>query len=241
MLEVSDLYKSIMQSEHWIECALVMTDSNNRTHSVYENSLFSVTVTEGVCDSGFEIGNAVSAEVDIEMINPTTWTPKRMGKIGVWYRVKNATQTSEWVAKGVFWIDTREKTKSINGLDVLRIHGYDLMLRTEQDYPAVNWNTRSDYDVVKDICSYLNIQLDADTDSFFQTARAGYLLPTPYHYSIREVLKSIATANCGNWVMSEQGRLRLVRMNALPTETYYLITPDTQDYITMGGNRLVLQ
>lgn len=241
MVNVSDLYKSIVQGSHWTECALVMTDTNNNTHSVYEKSLFSVTITDGVCENGFEIGNAVSAEVDIEMVDPVSWTPKKMGKIVVWYRVTNGTQTSEWVAKGIFWIDTREKTKSTGNEDVLRIHGYDIMMWTEQDYPAVNWNTRSDYSVVLDICGYLNIGLDEETDAFFQTTRAGYVLPTPYNYSIREVLRSIATANCGNWVIAESGKLRLVRMNALPAETYYLITPNTQDIITIGGDRIVLQ
>ena len=240
MLNVSATYTSILSGPHWSETALVMTDTNGNTHSVYERSLFSVTITDGVCENGFAIGNAVSAEVDIEMVEPTAWTPKTMGKIGVWYRLCNETQKSEWVSKGVFWIDTREKTKSMGDENVLRIHGYDIMMRAEQAYPAVNWNTRSDYNVVKDICVYLNVNLDQETDTFFRTTRAGYTLPTPYNYTIREVLRSIATANAGNFVISEAGRLRLVRMNALPAETYYLITPNTDQIITIGGNRIVL-
>ena len=174
------------------------------------------------------------------MVFPVEWEVKKMAKIIPQVRLKNGAQESEWIQKGVFYVDTRERTKHDEFEDRLDLHGYDAMLMTEQDYPAVSWNTKSDKDVLSEICTYLEWQLESETAAFFNTTRAGYTLPTPYSYSIREVLQSIAAVNVGNFVIDEEGKLRLVRFTAIPAETFYLLTPHG-DYITMGGNRIVLQ
>ena len=241
MQTVSATYESILNGEHWAECKVTIVDDLGVTQDVSESELFSVQIKEGALDNHFALGNAISSEINIVMIDPgEEWTPATMGQIRVYVRICNDTQQSEWLPKGVFYIDTREKDRSVGDLNLLKLHGYDAMLMTEQDYPETSWNTKSDYNVVKEICTYLGWTLESGTDTFFQTTRAGYVLPTPYNYSIREVLQSIAAVNCGNFVMDEEGKLKLIRFNALPTETYYLITP-AGSYITIGGDRIVLQ
>ena len=242
MLTVSETYTSILNSGgYWVETKLEMEDSTGTMHTLNEADLFSISTKDGSLETGFALGNAVSAEINVTMIDPEeAWTPKVMGKLQPYVRICNNTQQSEWLPKGVFYIDTRERDRNIGDLNLITFHGYDAMLMTEQDYPAVNWNTKSDYGVVQEICTYLGWTLESETDTFFQTTRAGYTLSTPFNYSIREVLQSIAAVNCGNFVMDEVGNLRLVRFAALPTETYYLITP-MADFITIGGDRIVLQ
>lgn len=240
MQAVTETYTSILSGEHWTECQLLVEDENGTMQTVDETKLFAITVREGVLEDGLSIGNAVSAEIDVSMVYPVEWSVKKMAKLIPQVRLRNNTQESEWLSKGVFYVDTRDHTKYDAFEDRLNLHGYDAMLMTEQDYPAVAWNTKSDWSVLIEICSYLGWQMDGDTVTFFNTTRAGYVLPTPYGYSIREVLQSIAAANVGNFVMDEEGKLRLVRFTAIPAETFYLLTPQG-DNITMGGNRIVLQ
>lgn len=240
MLNVSATYESIMSGNHWIEYRLLVEASDRSMKTIDADGIFSLDITEKLLEKEFSIGNASSAQIETEIVDPKDWTPAKMGKLQPQFRICNATQQSEWLPKGTFYIDTRERTKWINDDNKLKLHGYDAMLMAEQDYPSVGWNTASDTYVLSEICSLLGWRLESETAAFFGTTRAGYILPTPFNYTFREVLKSIAAVNCGNFVIDEYGDLRLVRFNALPEETYYLIDQN-ENKITMGGVHIVLQ
>lgn len=241
MLSVSETYENIISGGHYrVEVRLLAEASDGTTKTVTENSLFGIKISERMLDSQFAIGGAVSAEIDITMTDPTDWELPKMAKLQPQFRVFNDTQVSEWLPKGVFYIDTRERTKAVGGENRLTIHGYDAMLMAEQDYPVVSWNEATDTEVLAEICSNLGWTLESETAAFFNTERAGYTIPMPIKYSYREVLQSIAAVNVGNFVMDEYGHLRLVRFSALPTETYYLIDQN-ENKITIGGDRIVLQ
>lgn len=241
MLAVSQTYENIINSgSYMVECRLLVEASDNTMKEVPETELFSMRIAEHMLDKQFAIGGAVAAEISVTMIDPVDWSMPRMAKLQPQFRVFNGTDISEWLPKGVFYIDTRERTKSVNGGNKITIHGFDAMLMSEQEYPVVEWDTATDTEVLEEICENLGWTLDDDTAAFFGTERAGYTLPMPVKYSYREVLQSIATVNCGNFVMDEYGHLRLVRFNALPTETYYLIDQN-ENKITIGGDHIVLQ
>lgn len=240
MLNVSELYLSILNTDYWIESRLLVEASDGTTKIVSENELYSINIEEKLLDKSFSIGNAVAAQIEITMVDPIDWSLPKMAKLQPQFRLVNSTQQSEWYPKGIFYVDTRERTKPSSGKSKLTLHGYDAMLMTEQDFPTVTWNTATDTQVLADICDYLDWTLESGTAEFFSTTRAGYVLPIPFKYSIREVLQSIAAVNCGTFVMDEYGQLRLVRFNALPTETYYLIDQN-ENKITIGGDRIVLQ
>ena len=56
-----------------------------------------------------------------------------MAEIRSYFRVVNDTQQSEWISKGVYFVDTRE-ADTTTGL--LTLHAYDAMLKGEQAYRA---------------------------------------------------------------------------------------------------------
>ena len=240
MLTVSETYQSIVSGNYRVECRLLVEASDNTTKTVNETELFSINIAEHMLDEQFSIGGATAAEIDVTMIDPLDWSLPTMAKLQPQFRIYNGTQTSEWLPKGVFYVDTRERTKYVNGDNKLTLHGYDAMLMAEQEYPTVSWDTATDTQVLNEICTNLGWTLDDETAAFFNTTRAGYTLPIPIKYSYREVLQSIAAVNVGNFVFDEYGHLRLVRFNALPAETYYLID-EHEDKITIGGDRIVLQ
>lgn len=238
MLNTNAQYKAIVAGGNYTtEVRVFIEDTEGTEHIVGQDGLVSVEITDGCFDT-FGIGNAVSAEIDLVMLVPT-WVPKRMARMRLGFRVKNATEASTWYVKGYFYIDTREQTKNLYGQDVLYIHGYDGMLMSEQMYAEVTWTTKKDWEVLQEICTKLGWTLNSDTLSYLK-AQPVINIKTPYGFTYREVLQSIAGMRAGNFIMDEGGRLKLIPLTSAPTETYYLITPQGNP-ITIGGNRLVLQ
>ena len=231
-------YKQIIAAGDYItDCRVLIMDSNGTEQTVNQSELVSVEISEG-CFETVTVGMAVSAEIELSMLVPS-WSPARMARIRPQIRVRNSTATSEWLNKGVFWLDTRRQTKAFAGDDVLTIHGYDGMLMAEQEFWGVNWTERKDYLVLQDICNNIpSWSLNSETNIYIQTLSTN-LIPTPYGMTVREVLQSIAAERCGNFVMDENGELKLIPLTSAPAETYYLITRQGNP-ITIGGDRIVL-
>ena len=110
MLNVSSLYETIYNGEHWIEYRLLVEAEDNSTVEVNESELYLIRITEDMVGNKFSIGGASSAQIDVEMIAPVGWTPALMAKLQPQFRVVNRTQQSEWLPKGIFYIDTRDET-----------------------------------------------------------------------------------------------------------------------------------
>lgn len=144
---------------------------------------------------------------------------------------------SEWLAQGVYFIDTRDVTANNNGLDVLTIHGFDAMLKTEQIYSsnsAVGDNLDIAY--VRAIASAIGVTVDPRTWEIMQT---GYIIPFPLGYTMREILGYIASSYAGCFIISDTGQLRLVALDTIVKETQYLID-SAGDAITFGGDRILV-
>ena len=142
---------------------------------------------------------------------------------------------SEWLQQGKFYIDTRETTFDDDGLEILTLHGYDVMMMGEQEYSDTNLNwPAKDIDIAKEIASQLRTQLDPRTIALMTK---GYKLPLPTGYTLREVLGIIAGKYLGSFIVNEVGELRLVSILDMPRETRLLID-QVGDYITFGGDRI---
>ena len=144
---------------------------------------------------------------------------------------------SEWIPQGVFYIDTREVTANQDGLDVLTIHGYDAMLKAEQEY-ASNAVVGDNYDTayVRAIANAIGVEVD---DRTWELMGTGYIVPFPLGYTMREILGYIAASYVGCFVMTDEGKLRLVSMTDLPAETNLLID-SVGDVILVGGDSILI-
>lgn len=155
------------------------------------------------------VGGCICGEIDVEMLLPTTNIPKR-ARLIPYVRFTDGKRTSEWIQKGVFYADTRDKTSNETNA-TLTIHGYDAMLRAEADYPAeskLDWPA-TDIDVVKEIAAAMGVGVDKRT-SDAMTRRYKIQLPTGY--SQREVLGYIAGSYAGNFIITDIGELLLVQI-----------------------------
>lgn len=145
--------------------------------------------------------------------------------------------SSEWLPQGIFYIDTRETTQNNDGLPVLKIHGYDAMLKTEQIYSS-NAAVGDDYDraYVTAIASAIGVSVDERTWEIMGT---GTMIPFPVGYSMREILGCIAATYVGCFVMTDEGKLRLIALTDLPTETNLLID-EVGDVLVFGEDSILI-
>ena len=182
------------------------------------------------------IGACISSEIDVKMLKPFGDIPP-MARIVPYIRLTDGVRRSEWIQKGVYYIDTRSKVEDGSSIEKIQIHGYDDMLKAEQDYPSSTlvWPAR-DVDVVREIAAFLGVSIDSRT---IPIINRGYTINYPAGYSCRDTLGYIAAMYAGCFVMSDLGELRLITIHGIPKETRYLIEP-TGFAITFGGDRILV-
>ena len=258
MQETSSIYKKLLADPgHWKEYALVIGESgvlvdefSNRItfggtailvsttsaeSGFRESSIISMSTQKTIfSDSNPTVGNCIAGQITVEMMKPKGDIPRR-ARLAPYVRLTNGKEHSEWIQKGVFFIDHREYSGDEN--ERMVINGYDHIILTEDEFPSSTheW-PRTDIDVVRDIATEIGTALDSRT---VQIMNNGYKINYPAGYSMREVLENIAAMYAGSFIMSDTGGLLLVTMFGIPKETSYLI--DNVGFaITFGGDRILV-
>ena len=173
------------------------------------------------------------------------------------------TQSSKWLPKGVYWIDTRPTDHSS---DKMTIHGYDAMLKGEvifatettvEDWPRTDLQVLNGYYngttlVHNGIAQKLGVEIQQET---LNIINKGYEIQFPgtiqteeesgqqvyknvkgAAYTVREVLSFLGAAYCGNWTIDEDGTLRLVKLK--PQEI--LLVDENNNVITFADTGILV-
>ena len=199
--------------------------SNGGDGGFLDDMLLSVKTTRRLfSEDKPAVGCVTAGEIYVEMLMPLGEIPP-MAVISPYIRLVSRTdgRRSEWVQKGVFYIDERSNTENDDNLDILRIHGYDAILKTGADYvPSTDMAfPAKDIDVVYDIAKQINVRVDTE---YVNTTvfNKQYDIQYPVGYSMREMLSFIGNAYAGNWLINDNGYLTFVQLNGLPKETSIL-------------------
>ena len=218
----------------------LMLSSAGADNGYGEDVLTSLTITNAMFSGTPELGKAVTAEIDVELLVPRAQIP-RMAAIRAYSRVFNDEMKSGWIPQGTFYIDTREISKNVYGANTIRLHGFDCMLMTEQSYV---WNLSApatDIAVVRDICSQLEFDVDPRTVEIMDK---GYTIDSEQigQYTMREVLSYLAGSYAGSFIITPQNQLRLVQLVTPPGETNYLAAVEGGVYyaILFGNDRILV-
>lgn len=201
MQNKSELFESILASRAYTVVSKAVIDGVEYP----EGSGFVSAAVSGslFAENKPSVGSCVSRQVDIIIRNPANFS--RMAKIQLFSRVEQGEQTSEWIPKGVFYIDTRQSDDVSRALS---LHGYDAMLKASPNYIDVDEDSgswpRKCRVVVEDIAYRMGVELDERT--VLQDYDVGYMPLT----SGREILGWIAAMHGGNWIITDEGKLRLV-------------------------------
>lgn len=201
-----------------------------------DDKIFKLTTDIQMFGREPELGKALAQEMELQMLQPAETIPP-MAEVTVYARACTDTLQSEWLQQGVFFVDTRATDISYDGLELLTLHGFDGMLKTEQDYADtdLSWPAK-DIDIVKEIAAKIGVTVD---DRTVADMADGRTYPLPTGYTLREYLGFIAAEYLGCFILTEQNQLRLVSLTGLPKETNYLIDREG-NYITFGGDRILI-
>ncbi len=201
MRAVSSLWKSIFnQPWHSTEVKAVI---DGTTYG--PDLLYSVKQTQEVFQGRAPgVGACCASTLEISIV-PTARVP-RMAEIHLYVRLTAENETSEWIEAGTYYVDTRAKSEDGQSL---RLTAYDSMLKCDQPYlentSFEEW-PQSEDDVVEDIADAIGVDVDSRTEL------AGYDVPYPNDYTMREVLGYIGAANGGNWIITPENKLLLVKL-----------------------------
>lgn len=222
MQEVSALYQELLENKnHRKECKVEIGGVE-----FGEDKLVSLR-SYGSLFKTASIGHAVSRGIEMSLVKGDAEIP-RMAEIKVFVRLSYEQTVSEWLPKGVFYIDTRKMDEK-SGL--LTIRGFDAMLKSEQTFLSdgdVGTWPRSAPIIVNQIAAKMGVTIDQRT-----VLIDSVMVPYPNDLTCRELLGQIAVAHAGNWVMSDGDKLLLVGLNSIPTETS-LMVDEIGDVIKLG-------
>ena len=242
MRETSELYKRLLDNDaHVKESRLTIGGT------VYEQlQIVSLSTSEPLfAEDTMSIGGAVAREIDFAAFLDDS-VPKRAQIIHE-VRLVLGDKVSEWLQKGVYYIDTRSRDP-LTG--VTTVHGFDAMLMAEQEWipPAKDEFPMPMKEAVELTAAALGLEIDSRT-----TFKMGDAYKVDYPVadadeseeqqakglSIRQMWRWVAAAHGGNFIINDLGQLRLVPLNALPGNTGYLVTESGRP-ISFGGVRILI-
>lgn len=231
MQNTSALYKSIVAgNNHWFETKITIAGTE-----VAETGIKSLSRSNPGLDSNLPtVGGALSSELSLVIFDTSVAIP-RMAEICVYYRACNASQQSEWLQAGVYYVDTRKKNESVGAIGSVSISAYDAMMKFEQDYPSTNhaW-PYADMSVITEMASAVGVSVDSRTSGFIT---AGHMIELPSNYTMREVLGRIAAMYAGNFVISAEGKLLFVPLYGLTDDLVsgYYLADENGNALTFGN------
>lgn len=179
------------------------------------------------------IGQAVSAQLDLSFV-PLGAVPKA-AKIQLSARLTDGSISTSWVPQGTYYIDDRDTEME---LGVLSVTAFDRMMFAEELYFSSGTITgvwpRAANLVVSEICTRLGISLDSRT-----VIDSSLMIPMPVNLTMRDVLREIAAAHGGNFIIIPSNTLRLLPFEDLPDLT--LLGDEFGNFVADEyGNRVLI-
>lgn len=177
----------------------------------------------------FGIGNAATAKLTMSLFADNI---PRAATIKRYIRLRNGAQVSEWLPKGVFFVNRRSDDDgywTVEAYDAMRkaeaVWTPDQSLTFPMTMPAA----------VTEFARIMQVEVDPRT-----VLNPAYTIDYPANdYTIRDELRFIAAAHAGNWIITDEGKLLLVSILSIPPETSYLVT-EYGSAITLGGVKLLV-
>lgn len=229
MHQTSALYKELLQLPHYKEHKLVVNGVDYA-----EGEHFSLDLSGAVIPgSTLQIGACPSRTIKATIVDLGLTIPP-MAKLEPMSRITDGVRASEWIPKGVYYIDTRDPDAPPGQLS---FEGYDDMLKADAPYPgsSLSWPA-TDIDVVREIAKHMGVTVDPRTVALMTNR---YPVPFPAQYTMREVLGYIAAMYAGCFVMSDLAQLQLITLYSMAETTHYLVTESGKP-ITIGGVRILV-
>lgn len=239
MQPTSETYKALLAAGAPKEVRVLIYRSASAYNIYGQDKIVSAKTRAAMLGNKLSIGNCAAKELNLVLTNYTGMPAiPRMAKIVMQFRLNDGATQSEWLPKGTFFIDTRDE--SYGG--VLTIDAFDPMLKTEKPFMQSGdqgmW-PRTDATIVSQIASRIGVTVDPRTTEIINRS---YLVQYPGYgdeaYSVREVLGFVGSMYGGNWIITDENKLRLIVLGDIPGAGEGWLVTQSGDYITMGGYRI---
>ena len=239
MQETTALYKSIISGPYScrVKLEVYSRDGETLVGTWNMDKIFNLSTAQAMINDDTQlIGNCMAGSINVQFVPTDPLFGReveipRMARLVPYVQVYNDTDTSEWIQKGVFFVDTRARNYT-----TLVLTGYDAMLMAEADYPSDDESEypKTDIEIVEYIADYLGVDVD---ERSYDVIDAAYELGLPIGYSCREVLSGIATLYGANFVITDKGKLRAIGIGDIGKNVCYLATEDGK-VILIGGEAI---
>jgi len=224
MRETSDVWKRLVAAKHTnVEYKFIIngvehTEADEEEHEVHK-TLF----------ESFGIGNATIAQLNLSIYAesiPSGAKIERMMRLAS----GDGQTVSDWMPAGVFFASRRaldDGKWTVEAYDSMRKAGTVWVPDQSLEFPMTM------PDAVAEFCRIMDVELDPRT-----VLNAEYTIDYPTNdYTIRNCLCFVGTANCGNWVITPEGKLYLVPL--IPTGTPHAVGLDLMQFVDNGARKAV--
>lgn len=165
-----------------------------------------VIITRPGLSEQLAIGECLAASMQVTILTDDVIPPSSEIKVKGRIAGPSGENPTPWEDYGTFYIDDRD---TVGGTT---LYCLDAMLMLDTDFPtthpttgtAINWPMKQDA-CVELIAAFLGISVDNRT-----VVSSTYDVQLPYDSTMREVLGYIGACNGGNWVITEDNKLRLI-------------------------------
>jgi len=170
------------------------------SNTITEKDILSISIYGGLfAQNTLSFGGCYSRMLKMSFVPGAISIPV-MAKVQIYVQLDDGVTQSEWISKGIFYIDTRQT----DAAGVMHIVAYDAMLMTEQLF-SFSTSPQLMSATAAEIATAIGVTIDSRTtfDTYYCNVVTGY--------SMRQILGFIAVANCANWVITDDGKLRMIR------------------------------
>ena len=184
-------------------------------------------------DKTLSVGNCIASTLKLTVM--TTDVIPKSSKVVIKARITDETEYSEWLEFGTFWVDQRDTNDELTDLEC-----YDAMLKGNQVYSdnsaSMSWPKPMNT-VVNRIASQMGVSIDSRT--VIKTGEDYVVTMPDEDTTLLDILGHIGAIHGGNWIVTPEGKLRLVPLVSPPTDTFNIIDYDYNIINTQEGYRLI--
>lgn len=217
MHQTSSTYQKILAGPHRVETVLQVGSNADVTvcwsipGTVYgEDMITKISQKGDILDREAPgIGCFVARKLEVTMLDPSKKV-STMGRLVPFSRLVSDSGVSEWIPKGIFYVDTKKKSMVDAQAATVDIVAYDAGLKASIDYDAstLSWPA-TDVQVVADIAGKIETAYDVSN------LAGGFSIATPEEMTCCEVLRGIAALYGGNFTVDDYGVLRLIPLQTV--------------------------
>ncbi|SHF16146.1 hypothetical protein [Caloramator proteoclasticus] len=215
MYNISQLFKDLCDSNNReFEMKLIVNDEIE----IDDSKIFDLEIENSIiAGETYTIGNCIASKLVVEVLEVEDIPLK--AKVIPYLRIKDSEQTSEWLQLGIFYIEEKRKTQNRFVYTC-----YDALFYSDKKYISQKTLPTTTIEILNEIKTLLGIEADISNVNSY---------PINYHIdgTIREALSEIATMNAGNFIIDNQGVLRLIKLPAYNTDSIKSFTGS--DYINI--------